>query len=249
MTTLAALRRRTGLPHRIVIDQAHYFLHDPSARALLDLDLGGYALITYRMSDVHPDILAACETIITTRVTDSRELQALIGRQVGSVQVGSVAEPVLVDQLSRLSVGEAVLLPSHLDDDTMLRPFRLLPRLSPHVRHRHKYLDVPVPAQFAFVFNGWPPRRIRTFSELCSALRDCPPEPFEAHLVRGDFSRWIGDVFGDYPLAARLREIEARHRRGDLLDARDHVLELVEQRYVLADDVGLSPKPDSARCS
>jgi hypothetical protein len=103
----------------------------------------------------------------------------------------------------------------------------------------------PDPEQFAFVFNGWLQRRIRTFSEPCSVLRDCPPEPFEAHLARGDFSHWIGDVYGDYPLVARLREIEARHRRDELLDARGHVLELVEQRYVQSDDANPSQRQSS----
>jgi len=84
--------------------------------------------------------------------------------------------------------------------------------------------------------NDWQARRIRTLNELCRTLRDCPAEAFEAHLERGDFSRWIFDVFGDYPLAARLREIEECRRRGEPLDARDRVLELVEQRYILADE-------------
>ena len=34
---LNGARRRTGLPHRIVVDEAHYFLHDATARHLLDL--------------------------------------------------------------------------------------------------------------------------------------------------------------------------------------------------------------------
>ncbi len=34
------LRLRTGLPHRIVIDEAHYFLHDRDVKELLDLELG-----------------------------------------------------------------------------------------------------------------------------------------------------------------------------------------------------------------
>ena len=37
---LAAIRRTTGLPHRIVVDEAHYFLHEPNIRELLDLNLG-----------------------------------------------------------------------------------------------------------------------------------------------------------------------------------------------------------------
>ena len=50
LPSLASLRRRTGLPHRIVVDEAHYFLHGSDAADLLDLDLAGYTLISYRLS-------------------------------------------------------------------------------------------------------------------------------------------------------------------------------------------------------
>ena len=35
-----------GDPHRIVIDEAHYLLHDPNALTHLDLELAGYTLVT-----------------------------------------------------------------------------------------------------------------------------------------------------------------------------------------------------------
>ena len=39
---LNALRRQTGFPHRVVVDEAHYFLHDSDAMRLLDLDGSAY---------------------------------------------------------------------------------------------------------------------------------------------------------------------------------------------------------------
>ncbi|HEX2588138.1 MAG TPA: hypothetical protein VHL51_07725, partial [Gaiellales bacterium] len=172
---------------------------------------------------------------------DSRELEALI------TLYGDAATPrAWPDRLADLSLGEAVLLPDRTAGDLAPRAFRLLPRLSPHIRHRHKYLDVPIPEQYAFVFNGGTPRRIRTLHQLCHTLSHCSDEELDGHLERGDFSRWIVDVFGDYPLAARLRDIEERHRRGDLVDARDRVLESVKQRYVLADEPDLTVANGSA---
>jgi len=67
---LAAIRRTSGLPHRIVIDEAHYFLHEQNARELLDLTLRAYTLVTYRMSDLHPDLLRAIEAVIVKRTTE-----------------------------------------------------------------------------------------------------------------------------------------------------------------------------------
>ena len=72
---LAFLRRTTGLPHRIVVDEAHYFLHDPNVRQLLDLELGAYTVVTYRPSDLHPDFRKDIEVVIAKRTTHLREVQ------------------------------------------------------------------------------------------------------------------------------------------------------------------------------
>jgi hypothetical protein len=42
LPTLNEIRRRTGLPHRILVDEAHYFLHEADAPNLLDLEQNGY---------------------------------------------------------------------------------------------------------------------------------------------------------------------------------------------------------------
>jgi hypothetical protein len=65
---LATLRRQTGLPHRIVVDEAHYFLHEPDVLKLLDLELNGYTLVTYRASKLHPELLAASQAILVTPI-------------------------------------------------------------------------------------------------------------------------------------------------------------------------------------
>ena len=46
LPALNVMRRRTGLPHRILVDEAHYFLHDVAAHHLLDLELNGYPVVT-----------------------------------------------------------------------------------------------------------------------------------------------------------------------------------------------------------
>jgi hypothetical protein len=129
LTTLAMLRRQTGLPHRVIVDEAHSLLHESSARALLDLGLRGYAFVTHRMGEVHPEILAACETLITTRVTDGREVDTLIGRHGDAMASASWA-----GRLADLSLGEAMLFPRRADSSAPHR-FRLLPRLLPRTRH------------------------------------------------------------------------------------------------------------------
>ena len=57
LPALADLRRRTGVPHRILLDEAHYFLHEAGVAQLLDLELAGYTLVTYQPSRLHPDVM------------------------------------------------------------------------------------------------------------------------------------------------------------------------------------------------
>src|SRR5262249_827404 len=66
LPNLAALRRDTGLPHWIVLDEAHYFLNEPDVGQRVDFELAAYVLITYRPSRLHPELLGAVESIIVT---------------------------------------------------------------------------------------------------------------------------------------------------------------------------------------
>ena len=49
---LATLRRQSGLPHKILVDEAHYYLGEPHGRHLVDAELAGYILVTYRVSGI-----------------------------------------------------------------------------------------------------------------------------------------------------------------------------------------------------
>jgi DNA helicase HerA-like ATPase len=100
---LASLRRQTGLPHRIVIDEAHYFLHESNVKELLDLGLGAYTLVTYRASDLNPDVRKAMEIVCVTRTAAPEEAQAIAAMfGAGSADLSSIL-PTLKD-------GEATLL-------------------------------------------------------------------------------------------------------------------------------------------
>ncbi len=102
---LASLRRNTGLPHRIVVDEARYFLHDSNVQQLLDLELGAYTLVTYRPSDLHPDVRKAMEVVFVTRTTQPQEVKAIQTMSGNSTDDWSTT-------LAGLAIGEAVLLPS-----------------------------------------------------------------------------------------------------------------------------------------
>jgi hypothetical protein len=131
------------------------------------------------------------------------------------------------------------MLPTTEEAAGELRRFRLMPRITPHVRHRAKYIDVPVGPEHAFVFTrdgGATGRRASTLTEFVRAVVESPPSLIAEHLGRFDFSRWIADVYGDQPLARELRELEDRHRLGMVLDPNERVVELVRARYEMDGD-------------
>src|SRR5262249_10202112 len=145
LTFLASARRRRGFPHRIVVDEAHYFLDRPDAVELLDLELASYVLTTYKMARLDPRVLDATEAIIVTRESDPAEVRALM-TLAGALD----DEEGWCATLAGLAIGEAVLVTMDGPVPGRMRRFRMASRLTPHVRHRHKYSDIPVPAKDAF---------------------------------------------------------------------------------------------------
>jgi hypothetical protein len=116
-----------------------------------------------------------------------------------------------------------------------LRLFTLGPRLTPHVRHREKYVDVPVSEGRAFVFGAndhCGSRRVRTLRELVDVLDHTPN--LDAYLNRNDLSRWIRDVFGDHALAAELRALEDQHRATPASETVADIASRVRARYDLS---------------
>jgi hydroxymethylpyrimidine pyrophosphatase-like HAD family hydrolase len=229
------MRRRTGLPHRIVLDEAHYFLHDADAQHLLDLERNGYTIVTYCASRLPPKLLGALEVMIVTCESNNEELDALYRRcQTCQTRMDMAAWRRL---LCHVSTGQAVALPITEEADGELRLFNIGRRLTPHVRHREKYVDVPVTEQKAFVFVGpGPAGKARTLREFVNALEPHPAAELRGYLQRGDFSRWISDVFGDRALAADIREQERRYIRGADGDTIPELVSAIRGRYDLTNE-------------
>ena len=213
LPSLNVLRSRTGLPHRILLDEAHYYLHDEDAGELLDFERNGYTVVTYCASRLPKALLEAAEVMIVTCESNPAEVEALGRACARCKEIDSAAWAML----GRLKVGQAVALPVTEETGGELRMFTIAPRLTPHVRHREKYVDVPVSHERAFVFSAGDRRmaaRVRTLREFVAQLESVPLSLLEGHIARTDFSRWIGGVFGDHALADELRALESRHRPG-----------------------------------
>lgn len=233
---LTSLRRATGLPHRVVVDEAHYFLHEPNVRDLVDFDLGAYTFVTYRLSDLHADVRKSIEGIIVKRTTDLREVRALL-----AISGNASAESEWRAIFAGLTIDEAVLLPGIEEAGGELRRFRLSGRSTDHVRHKAKYVDMQLMGGQGFVFmdNGRPVGApVRTLNDFVQSLRTLPLSVLDAHARRGDFSQWIGDVFHDHVLASGIRKVEQRYRLGHTRDLYNAVAEAIQQRYELPPKIG-----------
>ncbi len=234
---LIALRKTTGLPHRIIVDEAHYFLHQSNLKDLLDLDLGAYTVVTYRPSDLAPDLLKSIEVTFAKRLTQPQEVQSLL-----AMVKNKNVEPQWTATLRALTNSEAVLLPGKEDAEGKLRRFKLFPRMTPHVRHKTKYFDLQLLPGGEFVFTdhgravGPSARSLKQFVFLLSSM---PAAILGEHTRRGDFSRWIGDVFHDHRLASDVRKIEQKHCLGYLDDVREPIASLIQERYSFSPDVAL----------
>ncbi|HBZ68856.1 MAG TPA: hypothetical protein DEP35_03545 [Deltaproteobacteria bacterium] len=224
-----SLRRALGAPHRVVIDEAHYFLCSPDDAELFDPELGGYVLVTYRVADLSAAVLSQSEVIIVRKVADRRvaaDLLALVS--------GIPPSSEWVDSLTGLKIDEAVLLLPGSAESALITSFRIDARRTGHVRHRQKYVDVPVRPGEEFVFTRQgcaTDRRARTVGEFFYILSEVPEEVFSAHLRRGDFHRWIEEVLGDDELGETIRSLE---NESVVSEARASILRAIEDRYLVS---------------
>jgi hydroxymethylpyrimidine pyrophosphatase-like HAD family hydrolase len=232
---LATLRRQSGLPHKILVDEAHYYLDEPHGRDLVDAELAGYILVTYRVSGIDQHVCSTGDTVvIVTRETDPQEQATLRGMCEGTA--GAVSTAVFQD----LGLSEAALLPGPEESHGAVRRFQIAPRLTSHVRHRTKYLDMPIAEPLAFVFthDGRPGPRARSLTEFVDELAQLPDGDLAPHLRRHDFSRWLEHVFRDCPLATHVKAIETRAATDRARDLVSEIAQALRARYEMKPVVG-----------
>lgn len=225
---LIAMRRRTGLPHKILLDEAHYYLGRSDSGHLVDPEFAGYIFVTYRISGLAPSIRSSPDAVVmVTRETDPFEAETLL--RMCRPMPHDVGPAIFTD----LATNEAALLPGAEESHGQVRRFRLAPRLTSHVRHQVKYLDMPVLNQHAFVFSDHGTRgpTAHTLKEFTGLLAALPSERIRGHFQRHDFSRWLADVFRDHPLASRVRELEERAATEDARDLAAELAQSIRARY------------------
>lgn len=217
-------RRRAGPPHWVVVDEAHYLLHPEGVSETAAATLGdrGFCLITYRASWLRAAVIEAVDVCITARTRRRSELEFLRDR-VGPARGGAVPLATVAPDLPQ---GEFLLLEADASGPRALT-FVPVPRLTPHVRHLGKYVDGGLSPERGFLFRE-PDGRVRaaatSLGGFLDTLRRVPEETLRHHAARGDFSRWLLDVFADRELGRQLAKVERRWAQGDIVDLRRALL-------------------------
>jgi len=222
LTLLRRLRALRGLPHWIVLDEAHYALQEagvPDSAA--GLDAKGFCLVTYRPSHLRASVLEGIDLFVFGRTTAAAEvafLRGLLERR------GWCAAGVL-GTLSELTPPDYLLA-----SDGGGLAFVAPPRATRHVRHLGKYADHPVAPVETFVFRHCDGRftaEANTLRSFLACLRHVDDDVLVHHAARGDFSRWVADVFLDRQLASQLRKAERRSGTEDVVLLRASLTGLV----------------------
>jgi hydroxymethylpyrimidine pyrophosphatase-like HAD family hydrolase len=225
---LEAERRATGLPHWILLDEAHHLRAPAAAEA--DADATGYCLVTYRPHELPEALRRSIDVVLVLPggkhpdpgAPDPLEtLAALYGLELDAAAPGCalLARP----RQSRL-----------------LRPFTLGPRDTPHVRHWHKYLAGSLAPSLHFQFRGdtGEVRHVaRNVGDLHRVLELCTPDVVRFHAARRDVSRWLRAAIQDESLADAADQLERRfaessQRDADVAVLRRRLLLAIELRYV-----------------
>ncbi len=230
LTAIRDLRRRRGVPHWVVLDEAQ----DPlRPEGIPDEAVGtedkGFCFATYRPSWLRDAVARAVDVFVVGRTTAPEEA-AFLSARLGE----GVAPAKAIAALPDLPDGEFLLAVPDPGGRWTPLTFTAPPRQTAHVRHRRKYADWRVPYERRFLFRAPGGPAIAEADSLHGFRREvlaAPDVVLADHASRGDFSQWVLDVFSDGELARQLRKMEARCRRGELAGLRSVIDRLITHRY------------------
>jgi len=211
LALVSAVRAAAGLPHWLVVDEAHHIAPaegSPSAE-LLSASTDSLALITISADMLAADVRRGIRTMLST-----------------DAAAGDGGPP--------LARGEAVLVPMDGGGAGAVR-FRVAPREVEHRRHIRKYTEGELPPDRSFYFRGPEERlnlRAANLIRFCELAEGVDEATWEHHLRAGDYSRWMREMIKDPELGDEVQAIE-RARDASPLEARRQVLAVVRRRYAV----------------
>jgi hydroxymethylpyrimidine pyrophosphatase-like HAD family hydrolase len=232
LRAIGDLRRRLGRPHWVLLDEAHYSLHrEGVAEEALGIEERGFCLVTYLPSWLRERVVKAMDVYLLSRVTAPDEL-AFLGVSLPDIAASGGDWPAAM--LPQLPRGKFVVVQPDPKGVPMALTFVAAARETMHVRHVKKYADSQVPPAQRFFFRNHDGRVVAAAESLHGfrhAVVAVPGDVLGYHAARGDFSRWVLDVFADRELGRQLEKSVARWRRGEIPDLGRAIDRLILNRY------------------
>jgi hydroxymethylpyrimidine pyrophosphatase-like HAD family hydrolase len=226
LATANAVRGTRGMPHWLVIDEAHHIFPPDGSQAMELLPAGAesFCLITLGVEDLPREITERVNTVASTDLDAFRKAtERVFGRYVHGLGLPTGTP---------LERGESAI--AWRDPDRPAVRFRVSPRRVEHRRHIRKYTEGELPPDRSFFFRG-PDNAMNLraanlvrFVELADGVGD----PTWAHHLRtGEYSGWVREMIKDPELAAEIQELE----RANLppAESRQRVLDAIRRRYAV----------------
>ncbi|WP_167546851.1 HAD-IIB family hydrolase [Stieleria maiorica] len=199
---LAELRSRTGRPHWIIVDEAHYAAPKDWQPATMwsGDELSGIIFITAYHDEISPAVLNRVDWIISIAKEPQSAIEACC-------------------EIMGESVPEFPPSPEFLEHGALAwsreinRP-TWFSRLAPNgnsQRHQHSYYEGDMDAALQFVFRG-PEEKLSLASanlkEFIKTAEGVDDDTWTYHLRRHDYSNWFREIIKDNELAAAIEDIE-----------------------------------------
>jgi len=237
-SVLAQLEREratTGLPHWIIVDEAHVpFGREADTSGFFDPAQKGYCFVTYQPAELRAEVWKELDVILALP-TGRRAVPAGLPDPISVIE--EMWQKPFMRIVDAARFGQAVL--ARRDELPPPRVFTCAPRTSFHVRHWHKYARANLPENLRFHFHVDTPEPAydaANIEEVHQRLIACAAETIRFHARRADFSRWIRHVIHDDVLSAAVRDLESRIS-DNTADAevdvvRAGLLSVIEDRYL-----------------
>ncbi len=221
---LSELRSRTGRPHWIIVDEAHYAapIDWKPAEQWNPAELKAVMFITAFHDRLSRVILEGVDWIVSIAENPLEAIHAVcIPLQRSQPEIHAPE-----DGEEHRAIAWRVV-------ENRMQWFQRLPTELDAQRHRHSLFEGEMDEEHQFVFRGANNQfnlraaNLKRFIELASGLDD---ETWTFHLERNDYSNWIEQAIKDYELAMEVRRIESGGEADRAL-SRDAIIDTIKVRF------------------
>ncbi|TWT55495.1 HAD family hydrolase [Allorhodopirellula solitaria] len=222
---LAELRSRTGRPHWIIVDEAHYAA--PKAWQPAEMwsgeELAGFLFLTAYHDQISPAVMEHVDWIISIAKEPQQAIQ----------QCCEIMGEDLPDFHPPEDSRDHRALAWRRGDGRPQWFSRLSPRSGGGQRHQHSYYEGDMDEDLQFVFRG-PDDELSlstaNLKEFIKTAKGVDDGTWTHHLRRHDYSSWFRDIIRDDDLAAAIEDIE---RTQDLTPekSRELIADHIHERF------------------